>query len=622
MIRLRWLPAAAVTALLVLAPPALAANWTAPAPWSTPGTALGPTVSVSVTPSGDALAVFNQDGVPRARWQYADGTFSAVFDPLAGSGLDGTGTIVGARAWGNRHAAILYHGSTDRSTLANEQATAGLWLRRFTDTAPPEDPIPVASSSATRSVGVSASLFVTGAGDAVVGWFDAARPATDGTTDVRYSRLRILYASGGPPGPVQGVDQQRDRTTTNGIGTSTAAGTEQPLLWLNDGGTGVLATRRLIDPDDATTPAPRMYRLQPFNLADGVSGSNAGTDFTFPAPIPDPFTVGSFALSIGPTGGGALFYSLTANAPPSGQFGTGLATWSLDNPLGPGLTAPLDAPNGSQNVAAARDGAGRTVVAWSARFTSSPHPSLTVLRLDTGFAVMSQAEEFPAPQGLAALVGTATGARLITRDLVNGTDWLLQDREVPTAGPSGQPRQILPAEKDLAVAAQPVRAADGTILLPLRRRADGKDSLWVMRLPESAGPPGITGDGGDGSPAPPPKAPSPPATPSATQGLGLLRTTGGVVRIPAKGSALVRLRCTASTACTVRLRAKNGKTTLAALNGTIPAGKSAALKLTLSKAGRALVRRKGRRATLRLTGTIAAGGRSSAARLTLTIRRG
>lgn len=602
---------------LLLPAAAGAATWTSPSQWSTDGTALGPNVFVSVTPGGDALAVFNEDGVPRARWQYADGSFSAVFDPLAGSGLDGPGTIVGARAWGNRHAAILFHGSTDRSTLPSEQATAGLWLRRFTDTAPPQAPIPVASSSATRSVGISASLFVTGAGDAVVGWYDAARPATDGTTDVRYARLQIFFEAGGTPGPLL-VDQQNDRTSTDMIGTTTAAGVDAPQLWLNDGGTGMVATRRLVDPNDATAPPPRQLRIRPFNLADGL-----GAAFGPAAPFPDPFTIGTSAVSVGPTGEGALFYSLIANAPPSGLYGTGMTRWSggIDGTAGP--SPAIDPPNGSQNVAAARDDAGRTLVAWSGRFTSSPHRSITVIRLDTGFGQIGASEEFPATPGLAALVGTATGAWLFTRDLVNGTQWLLQDREIPTAGPAGQPRQILPAEKDLAVAAAPVRAADGTILLPLRRRADSKDSLWVMRLPASGGPPtGPAGDGGDGTPPPPPKAPTPPPTPSATQGLGLLRSGSGVVAIPVKGSALVRLRCTVSTACTVRLRATKGKTVLATLNGTVPAGKVAGLKLALTKAGRALVKRKGRRATLRLKGTITGGGRSAAAGLTLTIRRG
>lgn len=614
----RWI--AAVLGLLlalVLAPAAGAATWTTPIQWSSAGTALGPNVFVSVTPAGDALAVFNQDGVPRARWQYANGTFSDIFDPLAGSGLDGPGTIVGARAWGDRHAVILFQGSTDRSTLANEQATAGLWLRRFTDTSPPETPVPVASSSATRSVGTSASLFVTGAGDAVVGWFDAARPATDGTTDVRYARLRILYASGGPPGPVQEVDQQNDRTSTDMIGTSTAAGVDAPQLWLNDGGTGMVATRRLVNPGDATAPAPRQLRLRPFTLADGL-----GAAFGPAAPFPDPFTVGTSALSIGPTGAGALFYSLTANAPPSGLYGTGVTTWSGGIGGTGGPSTALDAPNGSQSVAAARDDGGRTIVAWSGRFTSSPHRSITLVRLDGGFAQIGATEDFSETPGLAALVGTATGARLFTRDLVNGSQWLLQDREVPTSGPSGQVRQVLPAEKDLAVAAQPVRAADGTILLPLRRRDNNKDSLWVMRLPEGGGAPaGPTGDGGDGNPAPLPKAPTPPGTPSATQGLGLVRSGGGAVTIPAKGSAIVRLRCTATTACTVRLTAKQGRNVLATLNGSIPAGRTAGLRLKLTKAGRALIRRKGRRATLRLTGTIAAGGQTAATRLTLTIRR-
>ncbi len=85
----------------------------------------------------------------------------------------------------------------------------------------------------------------------------------------------------------------------------------------------------------------------------------------------------------------------------------------------------------------------------------------------------------------------------------------------------------------------------------------------------------------------------------------------------------MRLRCTASTACSVRLTARNArKKTLATLRGTIPAGRTAGLKLVLTKAGRALVRRKGRKATLRLTGTIAAAGKSRSTSLTLTIRRG
>ena len=123
-------------------------------------------------------------------------------------------------------------------------------------------------------------------------------------------------------------------------------------------------------------------------------------------------------------------------------------------------------------------------------------------------------------------------------------------------------------------------------------------TVFGVALPP-ASTPGSTTGGGGGSSTPPassttPATTTPPATPAAT---GSISLDGSSITVQSGGAAAVKLTCTGTATCTGKLTLtartkgkKKAKTeTIGTASFSIPAGKTAAVKLALNATGRALL---------------------------------